>query len=206
MWNPPWIVISKPSNTLPNGTQEIAAFTVPTMCSAVIRLEVGEVCIPQRGGKKSAEQEALERSPAFKKSSTIPGRHRGPYLRKRFAVAGMERCRAKGRERFEMLVGAAVLANNLLRIAQLIEDRKRKRRRAAAYVLLAPCLPLGEVSPILATHAVFCSFRPFLWAIYLPFECITANFSSLWMKHCNRIYLSRELLPDIFTSFATETN
>jgi hypothetical protein len=31
-----------------------------------------------------------------------------------------------------MLVGAAVLANNLLRIAQLLEDRKLNRRQAAA--------------------------------------------------------------------------
>jgi transposase, IS5 family len=44
----------------------------------------------------------------------------------------MKRCRAKGRERFEMLVGAAVLANNLMRIAQLLENRKPKHRRVAA--------------------------------------------------------------------------
>jgi IS5 family transposase len=44
----------------------------------------------------------------------------------------MKRCRAKGRERFEMLVGAAVLANNLMRIAQLIKDQKPNRPRAAA--------------------------------------------------------------------------
>jgi IS5 family transposase len=31
----------------------------------------------------------------------------------------MKRCRAQGRERFEVLVGAAVLANNLLRIAEM---------------------------------------------------------------------------------------
>jgi hypothetical protein len=31
-----------------------------------------------------------------------------------------------------MLVGAAVLANNLMRIAQLIEEQKPNRRRAAA--------------------------------------------------------------------------
>jgi transposase, IS5 family len=43
----------------------------------------------------------------------------------------MKRCRAKGRESFEMLVGAAVLANNLMRIAQLLEDQKPKQRRAA---------------------------------------------------------------------------
>jgi IS5 family transposase len=44
----------------------------------------------------------------------------------------MKRCRTKGRERFEMLVGAAVLANNLMRIAQLLEEQKPKRRRSAA--------------------------------------------------------------------------
>ena len=49
-----------------------------------------------------------------------------------FRGRGMKRCRAKGRERFEMLVGAAVLANNLMRIAQMIEDQKPKRRRVAA--------------------------------------------------------------------------
>ena len=93
--------------------------------------EVGEVCIPQRGGKKTAEQEGLERSPAFKKAQRfrvgIEGR-----ISVLFRGRGMKRCRAKGRERFEMLVGAAVLANNLMRIAQLIEDRKPNRRRAAA--------------------------------------------------------------------------
>jgi transposase, IS5 family len=93
--------------------------------------EVNQVCIPQRGGKKTAEQAALERSPAFKKAQRfrvgIEGR-----ISVLFRGRGMKRCRAKGRERFEMLVGAAVLANNLMRIAQLLEDRKPKRRRAAA--------------------------------------------------------------------------
>lgn len=93
--------------------------------------EVGEVCIPQRGGKKTAEQEVLERSPAFKKAQRfrvgIEGR-----ISVLFRGRGMKRCRAKGRERFEMLVGAAVLANNLMRIAQLVEDRKPSRRRVAA--------------------------------------------------------------------------
>jgi IS5 family transposase len=95
------------------------------------KAEVDRVCIPQRGGKKTAEQEAMERSPAFKKAQRfrvgIEGR-----ISVLFRGRGMKRCRAKGRERFEMLVGAAVLANNLMRIAQLLEDRKPKRRRAAA--------------------------------------------------------------------------
>jgi IS5 family transposase len=95
------------------------------------KAEVVQVCIPQRGGKKTAEQEALERSPAFKKAQRfrvgIEGR-----ISVLFRGRGMKRCRAKGRERFEMLVGAAVLANNLMRIAQLLEDQKLKRRKVAA--------------------------------------------------------------------------
>jgi IS5 family transposase len=92
---------------------------------------VEQVCIPQRGGQKTTEQKSLERSPAFKKAQRfrigIEGR-----ISVLFRGRGMKRCRAKGRERFEMLVGAAVLANNLMRIAQLLKDRKPKRRRAAA--------------------------------------------------------------------------
>jgi len=106
-------------------------FYSPENVQCCQQAEVREVCLPQRGGKKTAEQEALERSPAFKKAQRfrvgIEGR-----ISVLFRGRGMKRCRAKGRERFEMLVGAAVLANNLLRIAQLLEDRKPNRRRAAA--------------------------------------------------------------------------
>jgi transposase, IS5 family len=44
----------------------------------------------------------------------------------------MKRCRAKGRERFEVLVGAAVLANNPLRIAHMLRDAKPARANKAA--------------------------------------------------------------------------
>jgi IS5 family transposase len=44
----------------------------------------------------------------------------------------MKRCRAKGHERFQVLVGAAVLANNLLRIADLLRNRKPARPAKAA--------------------------------------------------------------------------
>jgi IS5 family transposase len=44
----------------------------------------------------------------------------------------MKRCRAAGRERFEVLVGAAVLANNLLRIAGRLRNRKPARGSKAA--------------------------------------------------------------------------
>jgi IS5 family transposase len=44
----------------------------------------------------------------------------------------MKRCLAEGREHFELLVGAAVLANNLMVIARmLIEKQNRRRKRAA---------------------------------------------------------------------------
>ncbi|MGC1222034.1 MAG: ISNCY family transposase [Candidatus Sulfotelmatobacter sp.] len=92
---------------------------------------VSQVCIPQRGGQKTAEQEELERSRAFKKGQRfrvgIEGR-----ISVLFRGRGMKRCLLKGRERFEILVGAAVLANNLMRIADLLDKRKPDRRRAAA--------------------------------------------------------------------------
>ena len=92
---------------------------------------VSQVCIPQRGGQKTAEQEALERSRAFKNGQRfrvgIEGR-----ISVLFRGRGMKRCRAKGRARFEVLVGAAVLANNLLRIAELLRNRKPARHAKAA--------------------------------------------------------------------------
>ena len=92
---------------------------------------VSQVCIPQRGGRKTAEQEELERSRAFKRGQRfrvgIEGR-----ISVLFRGRGMKRCLLKGRERFEILVGAAVLANNPMRIADLLDKRKPDRRRAAA--------------------------------------------------------------------------
>jgi IS5 family transposase len=92
---------------------------------------VSQVCIPQRGGQKTAEQQTLEHSRAFKNGQRfrvgIEGR-----ISVLFRGRGMKRCRAKGRERFEVLVGAAVLANNLLRIADLLRNRKPARHAKAA--------------------------------------------------------------------------
>jgi IS5 family transposase len=92
---------------------------------------VSQVSIPQRGGQKTAEREALERTSTFKKGQRfrvgIEGR-----ISVLFRGRGMKRCRAHGRERFEVLVGAAVLANNLLRIAEMLRDTKPKSRKKAA--------------------------------------------------------------------------
>ena len=94
------------------------------------RSGVEMVCIPQRGGTKSAEREAHEKSPAFKKGQRFRAGIEG-RISVLFRGRGMKRCLAEGRERFELLVGAAVLANNLLRIASLMEKRSASRRRAA---------------------------------------------------------------------------
>jgi IS5 family transposase len=92
---------------------------------------VGHTGIPQRGGTKTTERKAFERSPQFKKSQRfrvgIEGRI-SVLIRGR----GMRRCLARGRERFQVLVGAAVLTNNLMRIAGLLKDKKPVRRPMAA--------------------------------------------------------------------------
>lgn len=90
---------------------------------------VEQVSIPQRGGRKTAEQKALERSSSFKKNQRFRAGIEG-RISVLFRGRGMKRCLAKGRERFEILIGAAVLANNLMRIADLLEKRKPKRRAA----------------------------------------------------------------------------
>jgi len=92
---------------------------------------VSEVSIPQRGGQKTAEREALERSRAFKQGQRFRAGIEG-RISVLFRGRGMKRCRAHGRERFEVLVGAAVLANNLLRIAEMLRHGKPARRKKAA--------------------------------------------------------------------------
>jgi IS5 family transposase len=92
---------------------------------------VSQVCIPQRGGQRTAEQKELESSRTFKKGQRFRAGIEG-RISVLFRGRGMKRCLFKGRERFEILVGAAVLANNLMRIADLLEKRQPNRRRAAA--------------------------------------------------------------------------
>jgi transposase, IS5 family len=89
------------------------------------------VCIPQRGGKRSPAQASYEKSQVFKDGQRFRAGIEG-RISVLFRGRGMKRCLAEGRARFELLVGAAVLANNLMVIARLlIEKQKRKRRRAA---------------------------------------------------------------------------
>jgi len=48
-----------------------------------------------------------------------------------FVGRGMKRCLAEGRDRFEVLIGAAVLTNNLMNIAHLLNQKQKRLRRAA---------------------------------------------------------------------------
>lgn len=89
---------------------------------------VSQVCIPQRGGQKSEEQIELERTREFKQGQRFRAGIEG-RISVLFRGRGMKRCRSKGPARFEVLVGAAVLANNLLRIAQLLKDKQKARKR-----------------------------------------------------------------------------
>ena len=91
---------------------------------------VADVCIPQRGGTKTAEQKLHEKSPAFRKGQRFRAGIEG-RISVLFRGRGMKRCLAQGRLRFEVLVGAAVLTNNLMRIAALLKKPSARPRRAA---------------------------------------------------------------------------
>jgi len=88
---------------------------------------VAMACIPQRGGRKTPQRQAYERSPAFKQGQRFRAGIEG-----RISVLmrgrGMKRCRTEGAERFALFVGAAVLANNLMIIGKLLTKRSRRRR------------------------------------------------------------------------------
>jgi len=88
------------------------------------------VCIPQRGGKKTSQREALENSPAFKKGQRFRAGIEG-RISVLFRGRGMKRCLAEGPQRFEVLIGAAVLANNLMAIAHRLNEKQKRHRRAA---------------------------------------------------------------------------
>jgi IS5 family transposase len=92
---------------------------------------VNLVCIPQRGGRKAPDQEAFEKSPAFKNAQRFRAGIEG-RISVLFRGRGMKRCLAKGREHFELLVGAAVLANNLMVIARLLIEKQNRRLKRAA--------------------------------------------------------------------------
>ena len=88
------------------------------------------VCIPQRGGTKTPAREAYEKSRDFKSGQRFRAGIEG-RISVLFRGRGMKRCLAEGRERFELWVAAAVLANNLMKIAALLAEPSSRRRKAA---------------------------------------------------------------------------
>ena len=98
---------------------------------ACVEAGVKIVCIPQRGGKKTADREAYESTPAFKNGQRFRAGIEG-RISVLFCGRGMKRAFCEGREHFEMLIGAAVLANNLMIIANLLNKRDIKRHKRAA--------------------------------------------------------------------------
>ena len=72
------------------------------------------------------QREASERSRAFKDGQRFRAGIEG-----RISVLmrgrGVKRCLAQGAERFELFVGAAVLANNLMKIGELLVKRAKRR-------------------------------------------------------------------------------
>jgi transposase, IS5 family len=88
------------------------------------------VCIPQRGGSKTQEREAYEKTREFKDGQRLRAGIEG-RISVLFRGRGMKRCLAEGREQFELWVAAAVLANNLMNNAAVLTDRSLRRRKAA---------------------------------------------------------------------------
>lgn len=83
-------------------------------------------CIPQRGGQKTPERQAYEKSRAFKRGQRFRAGIEG-RISVLFRGRGMKRCLLHGPDRFEVFVGMAVLANNLLVLAALLDKRKHAR-------------------------------------------------------------------------------
>lgn len=94
------------------------------------KARIGCVSIPQRGGKKTAQRQAFEKSPDFKKAQRFRAGIEG-RISVLFRGRGMKRCLAHSKERFRAFIGVAVLANNLMKIAELFIRRETKRKTRA---------------------------------------------------------------------------
>ncbi len=105
-------------------------FYTPDNVAALTAAGVGTECVPQRGGRKTEERAAHEKSRAFKQGQRFRAGIEG-RISVLFRGRGMRRCLLEGRARFEVFVGAAVLANNVLQIAELMQRRARRQHRAA---------------------------------------------------------------------------
>jgi IS5 family transposase len=109
-------------------------FYTPANAATVTAAGVPTECLPQRGGHKTPARAAHETTRAFKQGQRFRAGIEG-RISVLFRGRGMKRCLLTGRARFEVFVGLAILANNLLRIAELLTHPARRRRRRP------PCSP-----------------------------------------------------------------
>lgn len=104
-------------------------FYSPTNVELVTAAGVKTESIPQRGGTKSPERAAHEKSRRFKQAQKFRAGIEG-RISVLFRGRGMKRCPWRGLQRFEVFVAGAVLANNLLVIAAALRQRQRQRKAA----------------------------------------------------------------------------
>ena len=127
MWRPRCGVTAVLSAAPRSSTAPIAASSARTI-SPSARAAASRWRAFRSGGRKTPQRQAYERSPAFKKGQRFRAGIEG-----RISVLmrgrGMKRCRTEGAERFALFVGAAVLANNLMIIGELLTKRSRRRRK-----------------------------------------------------------------------------
>jgi IS5 family transposase len=85
--------------------------------------------VPQRGGHRTPSRTAHEKRRVFKRAQKFRAGIEG-RISVLFRGRGMKRCELRGRQRFEVFVGAAVLANNFLIIASALRRRPSLLRAA----------------------------------------------------------------------------
>jgi len=135
MWRLPFSATGEPLVGSRNCTARIAASSLLRFFSehnlaSCQHAGVKVVCIPQRGGERTAKREARENCAAFKEGHRFRAGIEG-RISVLFRGRGMKRCLAERHDRFELWVAAAVLANNLMRIAALLTKQSSRRRKAA---------------------------------------------------------------------------
>lgn len=115
--------------TAPNLVAGDRGFYSPSNVEALRVDGVGLECLPQRGGTKTADRAAHEKSRRFKLGQKFRAGIEG-----RISVLvrgrGMNRCRLKGAQRFELFIGLVVLANNLLVIGRHLASQSPRRLAA----------------------------------------------------------------------------
>jgi IS5 family transposase len=82
-------------------------------------------CLPQRGGKKTPQRAAYEKSRPFRQGQKFRAGIEG-----RISVLmrgrGMRRCLWKGKARFDLFIGLVVLTNNLMVIGRHLAQKRRQ--------------------------------------------------------------------------------